>query len=63
MRKVAVIGAGKIGSTVVELLTGYADYEVLVIDAAAGALAGLAGRPRVEPAAMASTSRAPSPAG
>jgi saccharopine dehydrogenase-like NADP-dependent oxidoreductase len=52
MRKVAVIGAGKIGSTVVELLTAYADYEVLVVDAAAGALAGLAGRPRVEPAVM-----------
>ena len=32
MHKVAVIGAGKIGSTVVDLLTAFGAYEVLVID-------------------------------
>lgn len=51
MRKVAVIGAGKIGSTVVDLLTGSGAYEVLVIDQSAEALAGLT--PGVETRAMA----------
>ncbi|MEO8113951.1 MAG: saccharopine dehydrogenase family protein [Phenylobacterium sp.] len=41
MRKVAVVGAGKIGSTVVDLLAGSGAYEVLVIDQSAEALAGL----------------------
>ncbi|WP_297691737.1 saccharopine dehydrogenase family protein [Phenylobacterium sp.] len=48
MRKVAVIGAGKIGSTVVDLLTAFGPYEVLVIDRSVEALAGLDGKPRVE---------------
>src|SRR5579884_3583751 len=52
MRKVAVVGAGKIGSTVVELLAGCGDYEVLGIDQSEAALAGLAGHPRVETRAM-----------
>jgi saccharopine dehydrogenase-like NADP-dependent oxidoreductase len=52
MRKVAVIGAGKIGSTVVDLLVASGAYEVLVIDQSAEALAAL--RPKsVETAAMA----------
>jgi saccharopine dehydrogenase-like NADP-dependent oxidoreductase len=51
MRKIAVIGAGKIGSTVVDLLTAFGGYQVLVIDASAQALATLS--PGVETAAMA----------
>lgn len=39
MRKVAVIGAGKIGSTITSLLAGSGDYEVLAIDQSADALA------------------------
>ena len=35
MRKIAVIGAGKIGSTIASLLAGSGDYEVLVIDRSA----------------------------
>ncbi|HEX3699694.1 MAG TPA: saccharopine dehydrogenase family protein [Phenylobacterium sp.] len=53
MRKVAVVGAGKIGSTVVDLLTAFGAYEVLVIDQSAQALAALKAGPRVETAAMA----------
>ncbi|HEV2533090.1 saccharopine dehydrogenase family protein [Phenylobacterium sp.] len=53
MRRVAVIGAGKIGSTVVDLLTAFGAYEVLVIDQAPEALASLKTHPRVETAAMA----------
>jgi saccharopine dehydrogenase-like NADP-dependent oxidoreductase len=53
MRKVAVIGAGKIGSTVVDLLTGSGAYEALVIDQSAEALAALNAHGRVETAAMA----------
>src|ERR1700753_3292530 len=53
MRKVAVIGAGKIGSTVVDLLTGFGAYEVLVIDGSAEALAGLKANPPVETLALA----------
>ena len=41
MRKVAVVGAGKIGSTVVDLLVGSGAYEVLVIDQSGEALARL----------------------
>ena len=41
MRKVAVIGAGKIGSTVVDLLAGSGTFEVLAIDAAPAALDAL----------------------
>ena len=41
MRKVAVVGAGKIGSTIADLLAGSGAYEVLVIDQSAEALAGL----------------------
>ena len=53
MRKVAVIGAGKIGSTVVDLLTAFGAYEVLVIDQAPETLAGLKDHPRVTTAATA----------
>ena len=51
MRKVAVVGAGKIGSTIASLLAGCGDYEVLVIDQNAEALAGL--HSRAKTAAMA----------
>jgi saccharopine dehydrogenase-like NADP-dependent oxidoreductase len=47
MRKVVVVGAGKIGSTVADLLAAAGDYEVMVVDWSEAALAGLAGRPRV----------------
>ena len=56
MRKVAVIGAGKIGSTVVDLLTAFGGYEVRAIDASAEALAALKSEvksERVETVAMA----------
>lgn len=41
MRKVAVVGAGKIGSTVVDLLEGCGDYQLTVVDRSTEALAGL----------------------
>jgi len=51
MRKAAVIGAGKIGSTIASLLAGSGDYEVLVVDQNPAALADL--DPRVAGAALA----------
>jgi saccharopine dehydrogenase-like NADP-dependent oxidoreductase len=51
MRKAAVVGAGKIGSTIASLLGGCGDYEMLVIDRSAEALAGI--DKRAETAAMA----------
>jgi len=51
MRKAAVVGAGKIGSTVASLLKGCGDYQVLVIDQSPAALCGL--DDGVETAAMA----------
>lgn len=53
MRKVAVIGAGKIGSTVVDLLTSIGSYEVVVIDQSAEGLAALKPSPHVTTTAMA----------
>lgn len=53
MRKVAVVGAGKIGSTVVDLLVGSGAYEAVLIDQSAEALAEFAGRDHVTTAAMA----------
>ena len=53
MRKVAVVGAGKIGSTVVDLLAGSGAYEVKVIDASPQALGGLNPNTPVEIQAMA----------
>jgi saccharopine dehydrogenase-like NADP-dependent oxidoreductase len=44
MRKAAVVGAGKIGSTIASLLAGSGDYEVLVIDQSAEALAEIGSR-------------------
>jgi saccharopine dehydrogenase-like NADP-dependent oxidoreductase len=41
MRKVAVIGAGKIGSTVIDMLAGSGAYQVLAIDGSEAALAAL----------------------
>jgi saccharopine dehydrogenase-like NADP-dependent oxidoreductase len=53
MRKVAVVGAGKIGSTVVDLLEGSGDYQVMVIDRSSEALAGLNLASKAERVAMA----------
>jgi saccharopine dehydrogenase-like NADP-dependent oxidoreductase len=53
MRKAAVVGAGKIGSTVIEMLAGSGDYEVLAIDQSAAALEHLAGRKGVSTIPMA----------
>ena len=53
MHKVAVVGAGKIGSTIVDLLAGSGAYEVLVIDQSAEALAGLNPRSNARTVAMA----------
>lgn len=52
MRRVAVVGAGKIGSTITSLLAGCGDYEVLGIDRSAAALAGLDPRARTAKAAI-----------
>jgi saccharopine dehydrogenase-like NADP-dependent oxidoreductase len=52
MRKVAVVGAGKIGSTVVDLLVGSGAYEALVVDQSTAALEAPQGRHRVTTAAM-----------
>lgn len=43
MRKVTVIGAGKIGATIVDLLVGSGAYDVTVIDQSEAQLAGVAG--------------------
>jgi len=51
MRKAAVVGAGKIGSTIASLLAGSGDYEVLVIDQSAEALGAIDSRAKT--AAMA----------
>src|SRR6185503_5491916 len=51
VRKVAVVGAGKIGSTIAALLTPH--YDVLVIDQNAGALAALDAHPAPKTAALA----------
>ena len=53
MRKIAVVGAGKIGSTVVDLLLGSGDYQARVIDQSADVLAGIATDERVATLAMA----------
>ncbi len=53
MRKIAVVGAGKIGSTVVDLLVGSGDYEALVIDRSGEALSRFAARRSVATAALA----------
>ena len=59
MRKATVIGAGKIGSTIASLLAGSGDYDVLVIDRSAEALAEIDTRTRTavmaidDPAALA----------
>ena len=52
MRKIAVVGAGKIGSTVVDLLVGTGDYEALVIDRSDAALAGVTRGERVSTVAI-----------
>ena len=53
MRKAAVVGAGKIGATVVDLLVGSGAYEVILVDQSPEALAAFAARPGVTTVAMA----------
>ena len=53
MRRIAVIGAGKIGSTVAGLLAGCGSYEVLLIDQDREALTACAGLVHVDVKAMA----------
>ena len=53
MRTVAVVGAGKIGSTVVDLLEGSGDYQVMVIDQSAEALSGLNPQAKAQRVALA----------
>jgi len=48
MRKVAIVGAGKIGSTVLELLTQSGAYEAVVIDQSKAALRALPTRARAK---------------
>jgi len=52
MRRIAVIGAGKIGSTVVDLLLASRSYEVRVIDQSVEALAAIRSRPKLATVAM-----------
>ena len=52
MRKIAVVGAGKIGSTVVGLLLGSGNYQALVIDRSKDVLSGIAMDARVATLAM-----------
>jgi saccharopine dehydrogenase-like NADP-dependent oxidoreductase len=51
MRKVAIVGAGKIGSTIAALLSGA--YQILVVDQSVEALAAIDLRPAPETAALA----------
>jgi saccharopine dehydrogenase-like NADP-dependent oxidoreductase len=53
MRKIAVVGAGKIGSTVVDLLEGTGDYQLAVIDQSPEALKGLNPHAKAERIALA----------
>jgi saccharopine dehydrogenase-like NADP-dependent oxidoreductase len=53
MRRVAIIGAGKIGSTVADLLVDSGDYETLIIDRCDDALMTFRDRPRVSALALA----------
>ena len=53
MRKVAVVGAGKIGSTIVDLLAGSGAYEVTVVDQSNDQLAALNPRTRARRLALA----------
>jgi saccharopine dehydrogenase-like NADP-dependent oxidoreductase len=52
MRQIAVIGAGKIGSTIAALLASCGDYDVLLIDANAAALEGHPGAIRTRTLAI-----------
>jgi saccharopine dehydrogenase-like NADP-dependent oxidoreductase len=49
MKQVMVVGAGKIGSTVVALLSATGDYAVTVVDASTAHVAGVQGLPHVSP--------------
>jgi saccharopine dehydrogenase-like NADP-dependent oxidoreductase len=52
MKKIAVVGAGHIGSTIAALLSGSGDYEVLVIDREQTALSGIETSDRVSTQAV-----------
>ena len=56
MRRVAIVGAGKIGSTVVDLLVASGDYEALIVDQSEDALMTFQDRPGVYALVMAITS-------
>jgi saccharopine dehydrogenase-like NADP-dependent oxidoreductase len=49
MKKVMVVGAGKIGSTMVALLSATGDYAVTAVDASTAHLASVQGLPHVHP--------------
>ncbi len=49
MKKIMVVGAGKIGSTIAAMLGAAGDYEVTVVDASPAALASIKAGPRVQP--------------
>lgn len=53
MKTVGVVGAGKIGSTVVDLLVGSGAYKVVLVDQSPAALAAYADRPGVTTACRA----------
>ncbi len=55
MRRVAIVGAGKIGCTVVDLLVASGDYEALIVDQFEDALMTFRDRPGVSALAMAIT--------
>ena len=52
MKKILVIGAGKIGTAIVDLLTADSLYEVTLVDAAAASLARLPPHPRLRTALL-----------
>mgnify|MGYP000908505932 CR=1 FL=1 len=47
MRRIVVVGAGKIGSVIVDMLAGSGDYDVVVVDGSASQLDGLSPRANV----------------
>ena len=53
MHRIAIIGVGKIGSTVLDLLVQTGDYQVLLIDQSEQGLAPFIGRDHVDQVAMA----------
>jgi saccharopine dehydrogenase-like NADP-dependent oxidoreductase len=52
MRKIVVIGGGKIGGVIAQMLAESGDYAVTVVDRSASALKGLILHPRLSPSAL-----------